>query len=66
MLSPRRSAQLGLFAAAVVLASSMTILFMGREGQPPRLRNAPAAHAPGQPLLPAHEGQVVLGSSLSK
>jgi hypothetical protein len=68
MFSPRRTAQLGLFAAAVVLVSSMSVLLAGsRNMRPPQAgRVVPAV----KPVLAAHQGQVVLSdhrlSPLSK
>ena len=59
MLSPRLSAQLGLTAAAVVLASSMTILIVGGRERPRTPQATAAVHV--QPLLAAPAPQIALG-----
>jgi hypothetical protein len=53
MLSPRTRAHVGLFAAAMVLVSSMAVLLMGHEPQPQQTALEPTAP----------QSQVVIGDS---
>ena len=53
MLSPRVRAHIGLFAAAMVLVSSMAILLKGQEAKPQQTAMEPTASQP----------QLVIGDS---